>query len=198
MTIKDINEKIISDARIQADKIVTQAEDNANNIIKKSEKEADNIKNIILGKNNQEASLKKSKILTEANLEARKTILLEKQKIMEGAFNKALESILKLDDKDYRNFIKKLILDNIEKGDDTIFIASSDKNKISKDFIEGINKKLETKGKKGELKLSTSYLPIKGGVIIGSGKVRKNISLELLLKKVREESEIEIGKYLFA
>lgn len=198
MTIKDINEKIISDARIQADKIVTQAEDNANNIIKKSEKEADNIKNIILGKNNQEASLKKSKILTEANLEARKTILLEKQKIMEGAFNKALESILKLDDKDYRNFIKKLILDNIEKGDETIFIASSDKNKISKDFIEGINKKLETKGKKGELKLSTSYLPIKGGVIIGSGKVRKNISLELLLKKVREESEIEIGKYLFA
>jgi len=36
MTIKDINEKIISDARIQADKIVTQAEDNANNIIKKN------------------------------------------------------------------------------------------------------------------------------------------------------------------
>lgn len=197
MTIKDINEKIISDAQIQADKIITQAEDNANNIIKKGEKEADNIKNIILGKNNQEASLKKSKILTEANLEARKTILSEKQKIMEGAFNKALESILKLEDKDYRNFIKKLILDNIEKGDETIFIASSDKNKISKDFIEDINKKLEAKGKKGELKLSTSYLPIKGGVIIGSGKVRKNISLELLLKKVREESEIEICKYLF-
>lgn len=197
MTIKDINEKIMSDAQIQADKIITQAEDNANNIIKKGEKEADNIKNIILGKNNQEASLKKSKILTEANLEARKTILSEKQKIMEGAFNKALESILKLEDKDYRNFIKKLILDNIEKGDETIFIASSDKNKISKDFIEDINKKLEAKGKKGELKLSTSYLPIKGGVIIGSGKVRKNISLELLLKKVREESEIEICKYLF-
>jgi len=198
MTIKDINEKIISDAQIQADKIITQAEDNANNIIKKGEKEADNIKNIILGKNNQEASLKKSKILTEANLEARKTILSEKQKIMEGVFNKALESILKLEDKDHRNFIKKLILGNIEKGDETIFIASSDKNKISKDFIEDINKKLEAKGKKGELKLSTSYLPIKGGVIIGSGKVRKNISLELLLKKVREESEIEICKYLFA
>lgn len=198
MTIKDINEKIISDAQIQADKIITQAEDKAKEIIKKGKEEADNIKNIILGKNNQEASLKKSKILTEANLEARKIILSEKQKIVEGAFNKALESILKLDDKDYHNFIKKLILDNIEKGDETIFIASSDKNKISKDFIEDINKTLEVKDKKGELKLSTSYLPIQGGVIIGSGKVRKNISLELLLKKVREESEIEICKYLFA
>jgi len=197
MTIKDINNKIISDAKIQAERIIAQAEDNANNIIKKGEKEADNIKNIILYKNNQEASLKKSKILTEAKLEAKKTILLEKQKIIEDVFDKALESILKLSDKDYHYFIKKLILDNIEIGDETIFIGSSDQRKISESFIEDINKELKSKGEKGELKLSTSYLPIKGGVIIGSGKIRKNISLELLLKDVREESEMQISKILF-
>ncbi|MBE3091348.1 MAG: V-type ATP synthase subunit E [Candidatus Atribacteria bacterium] len=197
MTIKDINDKIISDAKIQASKIITQAEDNANNIIKKGEKEADNVKKIILYKINQEASLKKSKILTEANLEAKKTILLEKQKIMEDVFDKALESITKLNSKDYLNFIKKLILDNIERGDETIFTGSSDKNKICKDFIEEINKELKAKDKKGELRLSTSYLPIKGGVVIGSGKIRKNISLEFLLKKIREELEIQISKDLF-
>lgn len=197
MTIEDISEKIISDARIQADKIIAQAEDNANNIIKKGEKEANNIKNIILRKNNQEASLKKSKILTEANLRAKKTILSEKQNIMEDVFGNALESILKLDDKDYSNFIKKLILDNIEKGDETIFIGSSDKNRITKDFIEEINKELKAKGKKGELRLSASYLPIKGGIIIGSGTIRKNISLELLLKNVREELEMQMSEILF-
>ncbi len=197
MTIKDINNKIISDARIQAEKIITQAEDNANNIIKKGEKEANNIKNVILYKNKQEASLKKSKILTEANLKAKKTILLEKQKIMEDVFDKALEIILKLSDKEYHNFIKKLILNNIEIGDETIFIGSSDIRKISESFIEDINKELKSKGEKGVLKLSTSYLPIKGGVIIGSGKIRKNISIELLLKDVREESEMQISKDLF-
>jgi V/A-type H+-transporting ATPase subunit E len=197
MTIKDINEKIISDAKIQADKIIAQAEDNANNIIKKGKKEADNIKNLILYKYNQEASLKKSKILTEANLEAKKIILSEKQKIIENVFNKASESILKLDNKDYRNIIKKMILDNIETGDETIFIDHSDRDKISESFIEDINKELKSKGEKGELKLSTSYLPIKGGVVIGSGKIRKNISLEFLLKKIREELEIQISKDLF-
>lgn len=197
MTIKDINNKIISDAKIQASKIITQAEDNRNNIIKKGEKEADNVKKVILYKINQEASLKKSKILTEANLEAKKTILLEKQKIMEDVFDKALESITKLNSKDYLNFIKKLILDNIERGDETIFTGSSDKNKICKDFVEEINKELKAKDKKGELRLSTSYLPIKGGVVIGSGKIRKNISLEFLLKKIREELEIQISKDLF-
>ena len=197
MTIKDISEKIISDAKIQADKIIAQAEDNANNITNKGRKEADNIKKTILYKINQEASLKKSKILTEANLGAKKTILLEKQKIMEDVFGNALEGILKLGNKDYQNFIKKLILDNIEKGDETIFIGSSDKNRISKDFIEDINKELKAKDKKGELKLSDSFLPIKGGIIIGSGTIRKNISLELLLKNVREESETQISKILF-
>jgi len=198
MTIKDISEKIISDAKIQADKIIAQAEDNANNITNKSRKEADNIKKTILHKINQEASLKKSKILTEANLGVKKTILLEKQKIMEDVFGNALESILKLSNKEYQSFIKKLILDNIEKGDETIFIGHSDKNRISKDFIEVINKELKAKGKKGELILSDSYLPIKGGIIIGSGAIRKNVSLELLLKNVREESETQISKILFS
>jgi len=197
MTIKDISEKIISDAKIQADKIIAQAEDNANNITNKGKKEADNIKKTILYKINQEASLKKSKILTEANLGVKKTILLEKQKIMEDIFGNALESILKLGNKDYQSFIKKLILDNIEKGDETIFIGHLDKNRISKDFIEDINKEIKAKGKKGELKLSDSYLPIKGGIIIGSGAIRKNVSLELLLKNVREESETQISKILF-
>ena len=197
MTIRDINNKIISDARIQAENIIAQAEDNENNIIKKGEKEADNIKNTILYKKNQEAFLKKSKILTEANLGVKKTILSEKQKIMEDVFGNALESILKSGNKNYQNFIKKLVLDNVEKGDETIFIGHSDKNRISEDFIEDINKELKAKGKKGELKLSTSYLPIKGGIIIGSGAIRKNISLELLLKNVREESETQISKILF-
>jgi len=197
MTIKDINDKIISDAKIQANKIIAQAEDNANDIIKNGGKEADDIKKMILYKINQEASLKKSKILTEANLEAKKTILLEKQKIMEDVFVNALESILKLDGKGYHNFIRKMILDNIEKGDETIFIGSPDKNRISIDSIQDINKELKAKGKKGDLKLSTSYLPIKGGIIIGSGTIRKNISLELLLKNVREESEMQISKILF-
>jgi len=197
MTIKDINDKIISDAKIQANKIIDQAEDNATNIMKKGEKEADNVKKAILYKINQEASLKKSKILTEANLEAKKTILLEKQKIMEDVFAKALESIVKLSNQDYLHFIKKMILDNIESGDETIFTGALDKNKISKDFIEEINKELKTKGKKGELKLSTSHLLIKGGIIIGSGVIRKNISLELLLKNIREELEMQISKLLF-
>ena len=72
MTIKEIKEKIISDAQIKANEIIVQAESKAKKIKSKGIKEAENIKNDILGKNRQEGLLKKNKILTEANLNAKK------------------------------------------------------------------------------------------------------------------------------
>lgn len=197
MAIKDIKEKIIFDAKIEANKIIDEANNKAKEIKEKGEKEARDIKSKILNKIDQEILLKKGKIITEANLEAKKNILSAKQKIIEETFNKALEKIINLNDKPYCNFIKKIILDNIEKGDESIFISPLDKDRVSKDFIRDINYELEAKGKKGNLKLSPSYLQIKGGVVIGSNNIRKNSSLELIFKKVREELEIKIIQYLF-
>ena len=197
MTIKEIKEKIISDAQINADEIIFQAESRASEIISKGKKEAENIKKDILAKNRQEGLLKKNKILTEANLNAKKTILYEKQFVIESIFKKALENILKLDSREYCKFIKKLILNNIEKGNEIIYIGEADKKRITKEFIDNINSELGRDGKNGELKLNNSYIKIKGGVIIGSGNIRKNISLELLLQKAREEYEMEISKQLF-
>ncbi|MFH1002198.1 MAG: V-type ATP synthase subunit E [bacterium] len=197
MAIKDIKEKIISDAKIEASKIINDANNKAKEIREKGVKEARGIKSKILNKTNQEIVLKEGKIITEANLEAKKNILSTKQEIIDNTFNKALDGIINLDNKLYCNFIKKIILDNVERGDETIFISLSDKDKISKDFIQEINCELEAKGKKGNLNLSPSYLQIKGGVVIGSNNIRKNSSLELIFKKVREELEIKISQYLF-
>lgn len=197
MAIKDIKAKIISDAEIEANKIINEATNKTKEIKEEAEKEARDIKSKILKRINQEILLKKGKIITEANLEAKKAILSIKQEIIDKTFNRALENIINLDDKKYRDFVKKIILDNIEKGDETIFISSSDKDRISKDFIKEINCEIEAKSKKGNINLSPSYLQIKGGVVIGSNNIRKNSSLELIFKKVREELEIKISQYLF-
>ena len=197
MTIKEIKEKIISDAQIKANEIIVQAESKAKKIKSKGIKEAENIKNDILGKNRQEGLLKKNKILTEANLNAKKAILSEKQGIIEKVFSKALEDILNLEDREYCKFIKKIILNNIENGNEIIYISEMDKKRITKVFIDDTNRELKNKGKKGELILDTSYIQIQGGVIIGSGNIRKNISLELLLQKAREEYEMDINNQLF-
>ena len=108
-----------------------------------------------------------------------------------------MEDILNLEDREYCKFIKKIILNNIENGNEIIYISEMDKKRITKVFIDDTNRELKNKGKKGELILDTSYIQIQGGVIIGSGNIRKNISLELLLQKAREEYEMEINNQLF-
>ena len=197
MTIKEIKEKIMSDAQNKADEIIFHAESKAKDIINKGKKEAENIKNDILAKNRQEGILRKNKILTEANLNAKKTILSVKQRIIEGVFRKAMENILKMDDRKYCQFIKKLILDNVENGNEIISIGETDKKRITKVFIDEVNHELKNSGKKGELILDNDYIQIKGGLIIGSGNIKKNISLELLLQKARDEYEMAANKQLF-
>lgn len=197
MAIKDIKDKIISDSKIEASKIIDGANNKAREINEKGVQEVKDVKSKIMNKTNQEMLLKKGKIITEANLEAKKDILFAKQTIIDGIFNSALEKIINLDDKQYCNFIKRIILDNIEKGDEILFINSLDKEKISKDFVQEINRELKAKGKRGDLKLSPSYLQIKGGVVIGSNNIRKNSSLEIIFKKAREKLAIKISRYLF-
>lgn len=197
MAIKDIKDKIISDSKIEASKIIDGANNKAREINEKGVQEVKDVKSKIMNKTNQEILLKKGQIITEANLEAKKNILFTKQTIIDGIFDNVLEKIINLDDKQYCNFIKRIILHNIEKGDEIIFINSLDKEKISKDFIQEINCELKAKGKKGDLKLSPSYLQIKGGVVIGSNNIRKNSSLEIIFKKAREKLAIKISRYLF-
>ena len=197
MAIKEIKEKILSDAQKEANEIIFQAESRAKEMISKGKKEADALKNSILAKHRQEGLLKKNKIITEANLDAKKTLLSERQTIIEGVFKKALENILNMDNQKYCKYIKKIILSNIENGDETITIGKSDKERITDAFIENINKELKSKEKKGELKLDDSYVQIQGGVIIGSGDIKKNISLELLLLKAREKYEMAVNSQLF-
>jgi len=197
MAIEDIKEKIISDAHNNAQQIIQNAQNKAEEIIEKAKKEAENIKQKILNQIKKEIAVSREKIITEANLEARKSILSIKQGIMEKVFNDALARILGLEDKKYLSLIRKIILNNVEKGNETIFISASDRDRITDEFIQEINRELVNQGKEGNLSLSDTFLEIKGGVVLGSNHIRKNSSLEFIFRKIREELEEEISQYLF-
>jgi len=197
MSIKEIKEKILADAQANVDKMIVQAESKAKELLDKGKREADNIKKDITANHKQEGLLKKNKILTDANLNAKKTLLNEKQVIIEKVFNKALVKIINMDDQKYCNYIEKLLFENIEYGNETISISKTDKNRINQEFIERINNGLQKKGKQGKLKLDDSFAKIKGGVIISSGRIKKNISLEFLIFNAKEKYEMEISRQLF-
>ena len=197
MSIKEIKEKILSDAKLDTEKIILQAESKANDILEKGKKEAETIRKSIMTLHMQDGSLKKNKILTDANLNARKTILNEKQIIIESVFDSSLEKIINMDDKEYCKYIKNLLMSNIENGNEIVSVSQRDKNRIDKKFIEQLNVELKKNGKAGNIKLDNDFANIKGGVIISSGDIKKNISLEFLIIKAKEKYEMKISQHLF-
>lgn len=197
MPIKDIKDKIIKDALSEKEKIIEKAKENIKNMEVQTQKEIDVIKKGILERYEHEAELGEKKIITEARLDANKDILFEKQAIIDEIFLEAAKRIEKLDDKKYLSLIERLILENVEKGDETIYIGNHERNNLNQSFIDSINKRLKSQGKKGELKLAEKHLPIRGGVILGTDDIRKNASTEIILEKIKEELETRLNQFLF-
>jgi len=197
MPIKDIKDKIIEDALHEKEKIIKEANGNIKKIRDNNQKRLNSIKNNIKEQYEQEAELKEKNIITEARLEASKEILFEKQAIIEEIFKEAENRIEKLDNKKYANFMEKLILENVENGDETLYIGDNERKEINQNFINDINDKLKSKGKKGSLKLSKKSMPIKGGIIIGTNEIRKNASIEVILDKIKEDIETKLNQFLF-
>jgi|GEM_PF-594859 len=197
MPIKDIKDKIIEDALHEKEKIIKEANENIKKIRNNNQEKLNSIENNILEQYEQEAELKEKNIITEARLEANKEILFEKQAIIEEIFKEAENKIEKLDNKKYAVFMEKLILENVENGDETLYIGDKERKEINQNFINDMNEKLKSKGKKGSLKLSKKSMPIKGGIIIGTNEIRKNASIEVILDKIKEDIETKLNQFLF-
>ncbi|MFA5563029.1 MAG: V-type ATP synthase subunit E, partial [Candidatus Caldatribacteriota bacterium] len=163
MPIKDIKDKILENAFQEKDKIIEEAKKEVEKIKEEAKNEIEKIKNNILQDYKQEADIKENKIITEAKLNANKDILSEKQLILEEIFLEAERRIQKLDNQRYKKFIENLIFENIELGNETIYISEKDQKIIDNAFIENINKKLISNHKKGKLKLSEKSISIRGG-----------------------------------
>ncbi|HOF03378.1 MAG TPA: V-type ATP synthase subunit E family protein [Atribacterota bacterium] len=197
MSLKDIKEKILLDASQVKNRIWEDAKIKIEGIKKTESKENETIEYSILEKYRQEAELKEKKIITEARLNAKKDLLSEKQTIINNIFSETLKRIIEFDDKKYLSLIENLILENVEIGDETIYLGNQERDSINQEFIAKINGKLKKQSKRGELTISKNRLPIVGGVIIGTGQIKKNASLEVVLEKTKDEMETRLNHFLF-
>jgi len=86
--------------------------------------------------------------------------------------------------------------ETVETGDEEVIIDNNE-TQIDQRFIEQVNRKLGP-GYKGNLRLSDERQNIGGGFILKRGKIKNNVSLQVLLTQARKELEIELAKELFS
>jgi V/A-type H+-transporting ATPase subunit E len=195
MESEQVIEKILADARAEADKIKKQADQKEADEQAKLSEQLDEYRNQTTILAQQASEDEKSHILAAARMNIAKEYLAEKRRILDEVFEQARQQLQNLPDEEYKSLIKKLLLDAVETGDEEI-IVDTNEGHIDHDFIKHLNRELGP-GYKGNLKLSNKKQNIGAGFILSRGKVKTNVSIGVLLDQARKELEIQLGKELF-
>ncbi|MGI6142875.1 MAG: V-type ATP synthase subunit E [bacterium] len=192
-----IVERILADARQQADAIKAEAEEKAARIIAQGEQEAEKSRQELLERARATAEERRRRILTIAELEGRKALLAAKEALLEEAFTTALKELQKLDVSTYQGIIRSLLLASIQTGSEEVIISPADQDRLTPAFLEEINQEIKSQGRVGNLALVVEDRPLEGGFILRSGGVDINNSFAAILKMQRDELEPEVAAILF-
>ena len=196
MAFEDILKRIRGDARKEAERIRKEAEGEAERILEKAGKEVGSAKKKMLHDAQISLQDEKRRILTMANLEARKKVLEKKQDLIEEAFRKALNYLRHLSDEEYQVAIKQLLLRAIESGEEEVIISPREK-RLTLAFLKEVNEELSSKERPGKLKLSSERREFQGGFILKAGRTEINNTFNSLFRERREELEAEVAGILF-
>ncbi len=195
MDTEQVVEKILADARAEADKIKKQADDKEADEQAKLSQQLDEYKKQTGILAQQAGEDKNSHILAAARMNIAKDYLAEKRKILDEVFEQARQQLHNLPDDEYYALIKKLLIEAVETGDEEV-VVDTNEGRIDHEFIKQINRELGP-GFQGNLKLSNERQNLGAGFILTRGKIKTNVSIEVLLDQARKELEIQLAKELF-
>lgn len=192
-----ISQRILSEARSQAEELLAGAAKKSAAVIAAAEKEAAQNKEQILEKAKKEIEEQKKRILGLAQLDARKNMLAAKQELLTEAFQQALQKLINLEEEEYWGYLRQMLLASMQTGAETIILSPRDKARIPHKFWDDLKKELINSGRAGKCFLGPESPEIKGGFILQSEELEINNSFNALLSRQREELESEVAAMLF-
>jgi len=195
MDAENVVAKILADASAEGEKIKRQAQEKqAAEQAKLDEQLAEYKKQTdVLAQ--KAAEEEKSHLLAAARMQIAKELLTEKRKILDEVFEQARRQLLNLPDRQYRQVIAGLMVRAVETGNEEVVVDKNEK-RIDQELVNQVNQRLAGQNK-GNLRLSDQRQELGGGFILKRGKIRTNVSFEVLLNQARKELEIELAKELF-
>lgn len=197
MSVEKIVEKILEDARAEAQAILKGAEREASRIVADGEVEGDRVRRSVLKEAREEAERRCQQVLAEARIKARQRVLAVRRRAVDRVFEEALRRLQGLPPRRYVEVLKRLILEAAETGREEIVLSREDRAQLPPSFLDELNEELRKQGKPGELRLSEDARSLGGGAVLRGSRVEINASFPVLIERARERLEIDVAKVLF-
>ena len=202
--IEKITGQIDADVQKEIDAALDQARAQAKEIEARYESQAQTQGEALRRKGEQDAALRRERLVDVARLEARKTLLAAKQDLVGQAFDLALKKLLELPDQEYIALLAKLAVAASRTGREQVIFSQKDRSRYGKQAVTMANDMLAKKAgpraaeSAGMLTLAEESRPMAGGLILRDGRVETNCSFEVLIHLQRDALSAEVARALFA
>ena len=201
--IEKITGQIGADVQKEIDAALDQARAQAKEIEARYESQAQTQGEALRRKGEQDAALRRERLVDVARLEARKTLLAAKQDLVGQAFDLALKKLLELPDQEYIALLAKLAVAASRTGREQVIFSQKDRSRYGKQAVTMANDMLAKQAgphadHTSMLTLAEESRPMAGGLILRDGRVETNCSFEVLIHLQRDALSAEVARALFA
>ncbi len=184
---ENIIQRILSDADEKCRYILSEADEQIQNINKKAQSELSSDKEQLENRLVALDGERQRNTLAWAKLEVRKYILQQKQNLISSCYQKALNSLLSLDDAGTLALLGKLITKYAE-NNEHVRITPKDKNIVTQKFLDSFNLNLV---------LDDQIAQGNGGLVLLGEGYEKDLTLEKVVVYLRENTEAQVSATLF-
>ncbi|MBD3349555.1 MAG: hypothetical protein GF400_10235 [Candidatus Eisenbacteria bacterium] len=192
MAVEDILKRIRADAEREAREILERARQEADSISEDARNRVEGEREKLMSAARQRADEERNRIITLAKLEARRTVLSEKQRLIDLVFERVRERVVSMERGEYRRMIAAFLKDAAATGEYEVLVDSSEE-RIDQSFLDEVAS--EVPGL--TLHLSEERRPVVGGFVLRSGRTETNCSLKTMLRDARERLETDVAESLF-
>ena len=196
--IEKIINKIASDAQIEADSILETASKEISEIQRQNKISVNAEYDRLTSRYKREAQQHLERLKSAIELDARKQLLAVKQEQISLVFERAVEKLHNLSEKEYVDLLVSLAVRASTTGKESILLNANDYTRFGKLTVESANQQLKNLGRTGELKLAGNTRSIDGGIILVDGPIELNCSISALVEQQRNDMASQIAQLLFS
>ena len=184
-----------SDGECQA--ILDEASKKCDEMRAQYEKAASDEYDKITQKGAKDAELHIERLGHVAALEAKKRVLATKQGLVSAAFEQAAQKLAELPEGDMIALLARLSAEASRSGSERIVLNKNDRARLGDAVCTKANETLKAQGRSAKLTLSDKTRDMRGGLILESGDIEVNCSIDTLINQYKNELSSKVAGVLF-
>ena len=190
--IEKITQRIDQDTQAEIDRILSEAREEADQITDRYKAQAEAEAASLAARNKKTAAEREERLVSVAQMEARKVQLAAKQEMVEKAYDLALEKLCAMPDARYTEVLAGLLVQASSNGREEAIFSPEDRERVGKAAVDKAN---AASGK--QLKLSKETRPLKGGFVLRDENIEVNCTFDTLVRLEKAETTGAVVKKLF-